>query len=91
MARVSLAIFLARGKNLNLIKTKQKRMAVIVLNGLCILLPSAIYLYTLSVDNQFGHVFYGVQTLELIAGFANIILISMNIRDGLKLSKNRSH
>ncbi|MCP4473890.1 MAG: hypothetical protein GY821_04845 [Gammaproteobacteria bacterium] len=78
---------LARGKLFGLIKKKKKRMAIIAANGLIILIPSAIILYRLSAAQQFTTVFYSVQGVELIAGAANMVLIIMNIADGVKLSR----
>ena len=69
-----------------LIDKKRKRMPFIGANGILILLPAAIYLDRLAADSSFGLSFYLVQGLELIAGGVNLTLMSMNIRDGLKLS-----
>ena len=69
-----------------LIDKKKKRMPFIVLNGLLILLPSAIYLDHLAESGDFNMQFYLVQVLELLAGGVNLFLMSSNIRDGFKLS-----
>ncbi|HSN23225.1 MAG TPA: hypothetical protein VLS45_03505 [Methylomicrobium sp.] len=69
-----------------LVAAKKKRMPFIAANGLLILIPCAIVLNHLAAAGSFGTIFYAVQTLELIAGCINIILISMNIRDGLRLN-----
>ncbi len=82
---------LARGKLLGLIKKKKKRMAIIAANGIIILIPSAIILYRLSAVQQFTAFFYSVQGLELIAGAINMILIIMNIIDGVKVSRACQH
>ncbi|KJG55838.1 membrane protein [Photobacterium kishitanii] len=63
------------------IGNKKKRMPFIAFNGLLILLPCAIYLYHLASLNQFDRWFYIVQVVELIAGFINLILMTLNIRD----------
>ncbi len=70
-----------------LINSKKKRMPIIAANGLLILLPSAIYLDRLAAAGSFETAFYAVQGLELVAGAINLVLMSLNVRDGLKLSK----
>lgn len=69
-----------------LIDRKKKRMPIIGAIGILILLPAAIYLDHLAANGNFGMIFYLVQGLELIAGGVNLALMSMNIRDGLRLS-----
>lgn len=66
---------------------KKKRMPFIAMNGLLILVPSAIYLQHLASQGQFGAVFYSVQALELLAGGINLVLLGLNIKDGLKMKK----
>ncbi len=65
---------------------KKRRMPFIAGNGLLILVPAALYLAALASREEFGSVFYGIQAIELIAGAANLTLISLNIRDGLYLT-----
>ncbi len=69
-----------------LIDKKKKRMPFIGANGILVLLPAAIYLDHLAAGGNFDTVFYLVQALELIAGSVNLTLMSLNIRDGLKMS-----
>ncbi|MFD0360494.1 hypothetical protein ACFQZZ_03410 [Nocardia sp. GCM10030253] len=76
----------AGGSNLPFIAAKRRRMPFIAANGLLILIPSAISLDILASQANFGAAFYCVQTLELIAGAINIALMSLNIRDGLRLT-----
>ena len=66
--------------------SKKKRMPLIAANGLLILLPSAFYLASKSATGSFDAWFYGVQTLELVAGAANLTMMGLNIRDGLKMT-----
>ena len=77
---------LAKNRSGRLIETKKKRMPIIGANGLLILLPAAIYLDYLASNGTFGTTFYLVQGLELLAGTINLSLMSLNIRDGLRLS-----
>jgi hypothetical protein len=65
---------------------KKRRMPFIAGNGLLILIPAALYLATLVSRGEFGSLFYGVQAVELIAGAVNLTLMSLNIRDGLRLA-----
>jgi hypothetical protein len=65
---------------------KKHRMPFIAGNGLLILVPAALYLAALASNGEFGNVFYGVQTIELVAGALNLMLMGLNIRDGLRLT-----
>jgi hypothetical protein len=70
------------------IALKKKRMPYIALNGLFILLPAAYILNNLAQEGEFNRLFYLVQTIELLAGFINISLMSFNIRDAMSLKRN---
>ncbi|MEP4703190.1 MAG: hypothetical protein ABJZ79_18765 [Parasphingorhabdus sp.] len=72
-----------------LIAVKQRRMKFIAANGLLILLPSAVFLALRASTGHFDAIFYTVQTVELLAGAANITLLSLNMRDGLALRNRR--
>lgn len=78
---------LAGNAKKGLIEKKMKRMPFIALNGLLVLVPAAIYLRSLALAGDFNTIFYAIQGLELLAGAINITLMSMNFRDGLKVSK----
>ena len=69
---------------------KKRRMPFIAANGVLILMPAALYLSALASRGQFDGVFYGVQGVELIAGATNLSLMSLNIRDGLRLTGRMS-
>jgi hypothetical protein len=77
---------LAGSRGGGLVGAKKKRMPFIAVNGLLVLLPSAVYLNHLASAGDFGTAFYGVQTIELLAGAANITLMALNMRDGLRLT-----
>lgn len=68
------------------IGAKKKRMPFIGANGLVILIPCAIMLDHWAAAGRFDGTFYAVQVVELLAGAANFVLMSLNIRDGLSLS-----
>ncbi|MGX5024795.1 hypothetical protein ACWKXN_19655 [Enterobacter sp. UPMP2060] len=70
-----------------LLNLKRRRMPFIGLNGLFILVPSALFLSVRAQAGLFDGLFYSIQAIELIAGFLNLILIGLNIRDGFKLSR----
>ncbi len=65
---------------------KKRRMPFIAGNGLLILIPVALYLGRLASRGEFDGLFYGVQAVELVAGAVNLTLMSLNIRDGLRLT-----
>lgn len=77
---------MARGRNGGLIGAKTRRMRLIAVNGLLVLVPSALFLAMKAKTGTFDAVFYGVQGIELIAGATNLALLSLNMRDGLKMA-----
>lgn len=68
------------------VTAKKLRMPFIAGNGLLILVPAALYLATLASRGEFGGLFYPIQTVELVAGAANLVLMLLNIRDGFRLT-----
>lgn len=60
-------------------------MPIIALNGIFILIPSAIFLYYSSMNFNFDTTFFVVQALELFAGFVNLFLMFLNIKDSKKI------
>lgn len=82
----------AMGRAGKLVQQKQKRMKIVAANGLLILLPCALLLNSLAAAGEFTLTFYLLQALELLCGAGNLVLMGLNIRDGLQLSgrgKNR--
>ncbi len=65
---------------------KKRRMPFIAANGLLILVPAAYYLESKASSGVFDTNFYLVQGLELIAGATNLVLMGLNIRDGLTMT-----
>ena len=78
--------FLSKSHQGRLVETKKKRMPIIAANGLLVLVPCAIFLDRWAAAGTFDDTFYLVQGLELLAGAANLTLMGMNMRDGLKMS-----
>ena len=76
---------LAKGRRGGVIGAKVKRMPVIAANGVLVLIPSALFLAYKATVNEFDAIFYAVQALELVAGATNIMLLGLNMRDGLKM------
>lgn len=82
--------FLMGGKGRHpLLLAKRRRMPFIAINGLLILVPAAVFLSLRAQAGLLDRAFYGVQALELAAGAANLALIGLNIRDGLRLGRLR--
>ncbi|WP_299616055.1 hypothetical protein [uncultured Tateyamaria sp.] len=67
-------------------RAKKKRMPIIALNGLLILLPAAWFLAGKAATGEFDSTFYTIQIVELIAGAANLTMMGLNVRDGLKMT-----
>ena len=76
---------LANRRRAGAIGAKIKRMPFIAANGLLVLIPSALFLASKARAGEFDVSFEAVQALELIAGATNIVLLSLNMRDGLKM------
>lgn len=76
----------AKGRRAWLIGAKIKRMPLIAANGILVLIPAALFLATKARVAEFDTVFYAVQALELVAGAANITLLGLNMRDGLRMT-----
>lgn len=76
---------LGRGWKSPAVLGKKRRMKIIAGNGLLILLPCAFFLAGRAQAGQFDGVFLAVQAVELAAGAVNIALLSLNMRDGLRL------
>lgn len=75
-----------RGRAGAAVAAKRKRMPFIALNGLLVLVPSAIFLALRAEAGTFDVVFFAVQAVELAAGAVNLVLIGLNIRDGLRMT-----
>jgi hypothetical protein len=82
---------LAKGRRAGLVGAKIKRMPWIAANGLLILVPSVLFLAAKAGAGEFDVAFYAVQILELAAGAANIILLGLNMRDGMKMGGRLRH
>ncbi len=78
---------LSHGHRRGLVGTKLKRMPWIAGNGVLILIPAALFLAWKAHMGEFDAAFYTVQTIELMAGAANITLLALNMRDGFKLTR----
>jgi len=65
---------------------KKRRMPFIAGNGIVVLIPAALSLSVLATRSEFDGLFYSIQAVELIAGAGNLALMSLNIRDGLRIS-----
>ena len=62
---------LAQGGRAGLVGTKIKRMPLIAVNGIVVLIPSALFLASKAGAEEFDASFYAVQALELVAGAIN--------------------
>lgn len=78
-------LVLAKGRRAGLIGAKLKRMPLIAANGLLVLVPAALFLAAKARAVELDADFYAVQMLELVAGLANISLLALNMRDGLRM------
>lgn len=81
---------LAKGWRSPAVQRKKLRMKIIAANGILVLVPSAVFLASKAGAGAFDAAFVTVQAIELIAGAANITLLSLNMRDGLALHRRPS-
>ncbi|TDF41380.1 hypothetical protein EYS14_00520 [Alteromonadaceae bacterium M269] len=83
---------LAKNRKGTLVTNKKKRMPIIAANGLLVLTPCAIFLNQWAESGTFDTRFYLVQSLELLAGAVNLVLMRINLKDGLRMTgKLRVH
>lgn len=78
---------LSKSRKGRLVQAKKKRMPFIGANGVLVLIPCAIFLDRWATAGIFDVSFYLLQATELVAGAVNLFLMSMNIRDGLRISR----
>ncbi|MEW8141599.1 MAG: hypothetical protein AB2776_09380 [Candidatus Thiodiazotropha endolucinida] len=76
---------MSKSRKGRLLEAKKKRMPIIGANGIIILMPAAIFLDRWAAAGTFDIWFYLLQGVELLAGAVNLTLMSLNIRDGLRL------
>ncbi|MGH4024076.1 MAG: hypothetical protein ACRDRV_05770 [Pseudonocardiaceae bacterium] len=77
---------LAGRRDSPLIRAKKKRMIGVAAIGLTVLVPCAVVLQRLAVAGDFDTAFYAIQTVELIGGAVNIVLLGLNVRAGRLLA-----
>lgn len=77
---------LTRNAKGRLVRRKLLRMRVVGALGALVLVPSVLYLGLTASPDDLGTAFYAVQSIELVAGAANITLLALNTRDGLRLT-----
>lgn len=80
---------LAGGRKAGVVNTKIRRMRLVAGNGFLILVPAALFLAHKAANAEFDGIFHIVQALELVAGAMNIVLLSLNMRDGMRMRRSR--
>ena len=76
---------LAGNSQSSLVKTKQRRMKFVFVNGVTLIILAS-FLYYHSRYKTIDTVFMVAQLVELALGLTNLVLISLNIKSGLQLS-----
>ncbi len=77
---------LGKNRKGHLLEGKKKRMPIIAINGIFIMIPSALFLNYKATNQDFNYWFYAVQAIELTVGAVQLTLLGLSFRDGLKLS-----
>jgi len=78
--------FLAEGRKGGLLERKKTRMRIIGANGLIVMIPAALFLNAKAAAGAFDSAFYSIQAVELMVGGAQLALMGLNFRDGLRLA-----
>ncbi len=81
---------LGKGRKEPLIAKKTRRMRVVAANGLLVLVPAALVLNGMGAAGRFDAAFFAVQSVELAVGIVQMVLMGLNLRDGLRLSGKRT-
>ena len=68
---------------------KKARMKIIAATGILVLVPSAVFLAMKAGQGDFDTAFMVVQGIELVAGASNIVLLGLNMRDGLTMRRRK--
>lgn len=79
--------FLAKNRQNKIVQSKMKRMRILAINGLLVMIPSALFLNHKASLSEFDWIFYSVQVLELGVGLVQLYLLSQNFKEGLILSR----
>ncbi|MHA1522772.1 MAG: hypothetical protein ACTSY1_00040 [Alphaproteobacteria bacterium] len=82
---------LSRKRNNPLVARKKQRMKIAAGNGILVLLPASIFLVLRATQLNFDPWFVAIQAMELVAGAANITLLSLNMMDGVRLHRTRKN
>lgn len=69
-----------------LVRRKVARTRIAAAVGVLVLVPCVLYLGRTASPDGMDAAFYTVQAVELVAGALNVTLLSLNIRDGLRLT-----
>ncbi|MHB8254267.1 MAG: hypothetical protein ACYDEV_11335 [Acidiferrobacter sp.] len=78
--------WLSRSRMGRLVSVKIRRMRLIAMNGLLVLVPTAMVLDYLTHAGSFSAPFIIIQVVEWLAGAVNMTLMGLNIRDGLRMN-----
>ena len=71
------------------IVAKRRRTMLAAVNGLLVLVPSALFLGVRAQAGLFGAPFAIVQVVELAAGAVNIVLLTLNMKAGIAMRARR--
>jgi hypothetical protein len=77
---------MAAGRQAPVFRRKRRRAALIAMIGILVLVPCAVVLQIMAVDGHFGTTFATIQAVELTGGLINLTLLSLNARDGRRLT-----
>lgn len=78
---------LGRGWRAPLVATKMARMKAVAALGLLVLVPLAIALWLLASRGMIDGRFHLLTRLETLAALTNVLLLGLNLRDGLRLRR----
>ena len=79
--------WLGRGRRGPLLAAKARRMQAVAALGLVVLLPLAVALWWLAARGMVEGRFALLTRIETLAALTNVLLLGLNLRDGLKMRR----
>ena len=86
MATGASGLTMAGSSPKGVLASKLKRIQLLAGNGILVLVPAVLFLASKAGQGEFDAAFIVVQIIEFAAGSANLVLMSLNIRDGLRMT-----
>ena len=90
LTAASIGLWLSKGRKERIVVVKKRRMLIILILSVFGLLPSVYLLASQSIGWEGGIIFFSIQAFELTVSAMLMMLLGLNVLDGLKLTANAS-